>query len=259
MAKTVFDILRLTGKDNCGQCGFPTCMAFAVAVTNAGADLGRCPRVPREEVGEGAAAAPREDVETALARELRSRLQGVDLGVLARDLGGELTASGRALRLPFLGREVEIGPQGAFREDGGELDPRDQVLLYNHLHIHGRSGLAGEWVGLESFPNSISKVATLRRYSEEPLARRFQGALPELLQAAGAVGGREVSPCPADLCLEVPVLPLVPIRIQFWDSEPEEGFPAKVKLLFDRSAMEYLDLESLVFAAERMVETLSGR
>ncbi len=258
MAKTVFDILRLTAKDNCGECGFPTCMAFAVAVVNAGADLGRCPRVPREEL-QGEAPSPSEDVETALARELRGRLVGVDLGELVKDLGGELKSGGEAIVMPFLGRRVEIGPQGAFDQEGGELDPRDQVLLYNYLHIHGRSGLSGRWGGLESFPNSISKVSTLRRYSEEPLERSFEGRTRALQEAAEGVGGVGLSPCSADLCVEVPVLPRFPIRIHFWDSDPDDGFPAKVKLLFDENAMEYLDLESMVFAAERLVETMLGR
>ena len=42
--------------------------------------------------------------------------------------------------------------------------------------------------------------------------------------------------------------------VLFWDEEKEDNFPAKVKVLFDEKVMDYLDIESLVFACERMAE-----
>ncbi|WP_456371449.1 DUF3786 domain-containing protein, partial [Thermodesulfatator atlanticus] len=62
--------------------------------------------------------------------------------------------------------------------------------------------------------------------------------------------------CPADLCAVVWVLPKVPLKIHFFNAEPEENLPAEVKILFDAHATAYLDLESLVFCAERLVERL---
>ncbi len=256
MARTVFDIVRLTKKDNCGECGFPTCMAFAAAVTSGAAPLSGCPYVP-EEALDGEVAGWGDGVaETALVKELRSKVKGRDFRRLALDLGGEPVRSGDAIELGFLGSRVEIGPEGAYIKGGGELDPRDQILLYNYLYFHGTGGLAGEWVGLESFPNSVSKVVSLKRYAEDKLASGFEGQPGLLVERGKKIGGREVQDCSADVCLEVPVLPMVPLRVLFWDRDVEDGFPSKVKVLFDSSAMEYLDLESLVFAAERLAETL---
>ncbi|MDH3349096.1 MAG: DUF3786 domain-containing protein [Desulfobulbaceae bacterium] len=42
----------------------------------------------------------------------------------------------------------------------------------------------------------------------------------------------------------------------FWDEAEEEGFEAKVKVLFDHRVLQCLDLESLVFTAERMAERI---
>ena len=42
----------------------------------------------------------------------------------------------------------------------------------------------------------------------------------------------------------------------FWDEEREEGFEAASKILFDGTAMEYLDLEGLVFVAEKLTDRL---
>ena len=47
---------------------------------------------------------------------------------------------------------------------------------------------------------------------------------------------------------------MVPQFLLFWDHEPEDGFPARVKLLFDQHVMDYLDLESLFFSAERLAD-----
>jgi hypothetical protein len=52
------------------------------------------------------------------------------------------------------------------------------------------------------------------------------------------------------------VLPHLPIVLLFWGKEPEDGFPPRVKVLYDRRVLTVLDIESLVFASERMAERL---
>jgi hypothetical protein len=51
-------------------------------------------------------------------------------------------------------------------------------------------------------------------------------------------------------------LPRIPFFLVFWDAVPEEGFEARAKVLFDRSVTNYLDIESLVFLAERFAGAL---
>jgi hypothetical protein len=60
----------------------------------------------------------------------------------------------------------------------------------------------------------------------------------------------------ADFAAILPVLPHVPLYLIFWDQYLEDGFEARVKILFDQHVMDFLDLESLVFAAERMADRL---
>jgi hypothetical protein len=59
-----------------------------------------------------------------------------------------------------------------------------------------------------------------------------------------------------DVGVVISVLPFVTLYLLFWDEDLEDGFPAKVKILFDKNVMDFLDLESLVFAAEKMAERL---
>jgi len=76
---------------------------------------------------------------------------------------------------------------------------------------------------------------------------------------AGLLDGYEGPPdlsSSATSSLLVPVLPMVPQYLLFWEEEPEDGFAPKAKVLFDRHVLDFLDLESLVFSAERYAEKL---
>jgi hypothetical protein len=112
---------------------------------------------------------------------------------------------------------------------------------------------------MESLPNSIAKIRTLATYCEARLAKRFAGRVGELASLCETIGGRggaDEQGRSADFAAISPVLPYVPLYILFWDQDVEDGFEARVKILFDQHVMDFLDLESLVFAAERMADRL---
>ncbi len=263
---SIIDILRLTPKTNCGKCGYPTCMAFSASLLSGMASPELCPYLDRKALEKAGftpvtrSSSGQDTPETHLLTELKSRLIRIDLSRIAGNLGAVAIkdhATGKtSLKIAYLGRTVILSPEAVSSENNRELDPRDQILLYNYVFWGGKGPLSGEWVGLESFPNSISKVVTLKKYTEDRIAQAFKTAPEGLIRAARHIKGKPLRPCHADACLEIPVLPRVPLRVHFWQEEKEEGFPARVKILYDRRANEFLDLESLVFAAERMTETM---
>lgn len=109
---------------------------------------------------------------------------------------------------------------------------------------------------MESLPNSISKIRTLRVYCEERIAAHFTGKT-DLLKKYAPELGAVLQENPEQSCSAaflVPALPRLPLFVLFWDEEEEDGFPAKVKVLFDQNVLEFLDIESLVFVCERMAE-----
>ncbi|MBU1138622.1 MAG: DUF3786 domain-containing protein, partial [Proteobacteria bacterium] len=113
-----------------------------------------------------------------------------------------------------------------------------------------------EWIGMESLPNSISKIRTLRVYCEERIASYFTGR-PDLLKRCAPLLDAVLQEDSEQSCTAaflVPVLPRLPLFVLFWDEEQEDHFPAKVKVLFDQDVLAFLDIESLVFASERMAE-----
>ena len=58
MALTGIQIFKLLPKTNCGECKFPTCLAFAMALAAGKSELGLCPYVSdeaREQLSEASA------------------------------------------------------------------------------------------------------------------------------------------------------------------------------------------------------------
>jgi hypothetical protein len=254
-------IVARTPKNNCGQCGFPTCLAFGVAVRATGVNPRKCPYIKLEGLAlEAGGIAPEEAArqrDLAVVAHLKEKIAEVDFTSLAPRLGADLEEG--ALRFAYLGRKVALSKE-IIRIDGVEPeDPRDQVLLYNYVFSGGGRKPDGEWIGMESMPNSISKVRTLATYCEEPIAGLFGGReIAEVTTGAIRAGGRPFADVSASLALEFPVLPMLPQRVLFWAEEPEDGFPAKAKVLYDHHALDYLDIESLLFASERLAERLAA-
>lgn len=253
MGLGVLEIVKVLPKTNCGECGEAGCLAFALALSTGKRSLEECPYVDRDKISGEIISRPASERDQAyrILEEVKNKARNIDFEKAAPGLGLSLK-EGR-LYIPYLDGEVELTKEGARRLDGLELDPRDQILLYNYVIFQGYTPLSGNFVGLEAFPNSISKVATLRRYAEEKLARALEEDFEALQEAMKRFRSRRLSG-EADLAAEIQVLPRVPLRVYFWHGDPEEALSPEVKILYDSRATEYLDLESLVFCAERLVE-----
>lgn len=256
------EVVGRTPKNNCGKCGYPTCLAFGVAVSATGVDPGKCPYINLAGLEIPAAGVAPEEIarqrDLALVENLKEKIAGVDLAALAPRLGAVWSQGEAAMFFTYLGQEVRLDRTGLRLVGRVPEDPRDQILLYNYVHSGGGTVPAGEWLGLESLPNSISKVRTLATYCEQPLARLLSDhSRPAIEAAAQRAGGRLVDNPSASLTFIFPVLPRLPEQVIFWAAEPADGFAARVKILFDRRVLDFLDIESLVFSGERLAERMT--
>lgn len=271
-------------KTNCGDCGVPTCLAFASKVVLEKAPLGGCPHADPDAVtAMQAALTAQQDRGEGLVRDMaadalrwaQERLTSMRLEDLPDRVEGSLETLDGApvVRLDYFDGAVLVrgepleGDAGAHQvgavEDsrGSALNRWEQVLLLNHLAQGGSRPPTGAWIGLEQVPGSTSKVVSLRDEVERPLARAFGGRLAALRQAAKTLGGEERAGQfeAADLALVFRPLPRVPVAVLFWDTDEEEGFEARAKLLWDETVNEHLDLESIVFLGEQLKDKLEGR
>jgi len=258
-AMTPLAIFKRTPGTNCGQCGRPTCLAFSVAVATTGVDPAQCPYIDLAGLdlataGQGGADPSRER-DLALVAHLQGKIASLDFAAIAGPLGAVWEAGPPdQLTFPYLGQAVRLAKSGILLDGMIPEDPRDAILLYNYVHGGGGRPPDNNWVGMESLPNSISKVRTLATYCEQRLARLFTGRTPAAIMTLAQPLGVRPGTGTATVEMIVPVLPMVPQYVLFWDEEPADGFEARIKVLFDRHVLDFLDIESLLFAAERMAE-----
>src|SRR3974390_1997666 len=79
MALTGIEIFKMLPKTNCKECGFPTCLAFAMALASGKAELDKCPYVS-------------EEVKEKLAEASAPPIRPIKLGPkdATKTIGGEL-------------------------------------------------------------------------------------------------------------------------------------------------------------------------
>ena len=262
------DLYKMLPKTNCGDCGQPSCLAFATQVVGYGHELRDCPHL--EEVAvqkiEQALERQREDgvylkkENHKITREhLKEKIRNHDFEAISPGLGVAYAVDDgvEALEIPYFGRAVTMRHNGIVSNNDEKFDPWDEVLLYNYIFFSGSKPLTGNWVGLESFPNSLPKRVALEGGCHRRINQVFAGARSELEEVCRKLGGIPVADGHnADLAYRFEPLPKMPLLLLFWDEDNEEGFDSQTKVLFDESALEYLDLEGLTFVAEKLAQNL---
>lgn len=271
MALSVVDLYqKILPKTNCGDCGYSTCLAFASMVVSEKLPLEGCPHVDPETL----AACNRELEEQYAANKWTKRDMGKDALAWAKEraasmeiadlparIGGErIDQGGPAVRLPYFTGHVLIRPGRIELPDGSEANQWEQVFLYNHMAQGGSREPVGEWKALEQIPNTVSKIKSMREHVEAPLIEAFTGRAADFRAAAMALGGTDAAADhpTADAAVRLQPLPKVPVLALFWDAEPDDGFGAQAKLLFDETITEHLDIESILFLSERIRQLLIG-
>lgn len=124
------------------------------------------------------------------------------------------------------------------------LDSIAGILILRYLIASGAAPLTGEWVPYRVFRDGALFAAHIKTHIEDVLAREFSGKRSQLAARLKALGSRphEAVSNP-DVSAVLEPLPGVPVLCLFWDKDEE--FPASFQFLFDTSAPDYLDLESL--------------
>ena len=183
----------------------------------------------------------------------------LDFAALAEGLGaiyGE--EAGRPyLSLTYFGHALQVFKDELRYPPGAPADPWDAILLYNYIASQGREPVAGRWIAYNSLPNSVSKAKTLARLEQEAGGPLRRPGRPAPDSGPTRLGGEMVAVGEdADLQAAFLPLPKVPLLLLFWDAEAEEGFAPQAHLLFDASATHYLDLESMLFLVEHLMERL---
>ncbi len=266
MALSALELYKQLPRTNCGECGQTSCLAFAAQVVVEGEDVSRCPHLPEALQVQAAAIAwqqqqgvgRRREMPVIALKHLQEKVAPLDFAALAAGLEA---AAGREegreyLRIPYFGEALLVFKDEVRYPDGAAANPWDAILLYNYIASQGNRPLTGQWLTFENLPNSVSKTKTLRRLAAK-LAQQFAGKAEELADRGRQCGGEPAAvAADADFQTVFRPLPRVPLLLIFHDEEPEEDFAAQAHFLFDAQVMTYLDLESLLFLVERLLDRL---
>ena len=234
MAITVMEVLKNLPRTNCGDCGQPTCLAFATHVIKEGEDLDKCPHLTGAGADMGKAVRAQQEAGVGRRREslaislevLQEKVAPLDFAALAEGLGATYgEEAGRPyLSLTYFGHRLQVFKDELRYPPGAPADPWDAILLYNYIASQGQEPVAGRWIAYNSLPNSVSKAKTLARL-EQKLADHFAGQAAQLKERADRLGGEPVAVGEdADVQMAFMPLPKVPLLLSFWDAEAEEGF-----------------------------------
>ena len=272
MALSVVDLYsRVLPRTNCGDCGYPSCMAFASMVVSQKLPLSGCPHLsaetlaryqPELDAQHAAGKWTKRDLAADALTWARERAASMELADLPERIGGTLTdVDGEpVLVLPYFNEVIHIRPSSIRRADGSDLGRWEQVFIFNHMAQGGSRPPTGRWKALQEIPNTVSKIKTMRAHVEAPLRERFAGCLDELAAAASRIGGKDVTAetQSADLAYCFQPLPRVPVMLLFWDADPDGGFDAEAKLAFDETITKHMDIESIMFLSERIAALLTA-
>ena len=175
-------------------------------------------------------------------RGLVEKLAGIDLPETVTALGGY--QHGNHLWMKIVGRPCIISPQGVLNSDGREPNVSIRIVLCHYLIQAGQGKTTGEWVSYRDFKDSAFFISWYQINSEDRIARHFSGKARELENEAAKLEGEPYTGFQTgDVCYYLQALPRVPLLLVFYDKDEE--FPASCKLLFDRSAPVWLDMECL--------------
>lgn len=270
MALSVVDLYKsILPKTNCRDCGFPTCLAFASSVVSEKHPLKNCPHIPaivlarcEEELSAQYAEGKwlKRDLADEALKWARGRAASMAVEDLPGRIGGELIRSETeiGLRLPYFTDNLTVFGTTISRSDGSALTRLEQVFILNHMAQGGSAAPTGHWKGFVEFPNTVSKLVSMKSQVEEPLIEHFSGRKEELRKRALQLGAIPLSANKgaADVAVVFTALPRIPVALLFWDATPNEDFQAQVKLMFDETIIEHLDLESIIFLSERIRQML---
>jgi hypothetical protein len=173
---------------------------------------------------------------------LVDKLAGADFDHAVAHLGAKNT--GREVALDVLGRTCLVGSDGVKAQDGEHLDFTIRICAAYYLLHAGNGELSGDWVSYRDFPDGAFFHAAFSQIVEDKIAHDFSGRLEALDAAVSVLAGQPLEAgLGGDRCIRFPTLPRAPLALVYYDQDEE--FPASAKVLYDRNAPLFLDMECL--------------
>jgi len=239
------EILKLLNKSNCGECGEPTCLAFAAAAARGKRPLGGCPHLGAELLErldgplEGGMTVEQEMEESV--ERLKRGLAATDLASAARRLGAGFS-DGR-LTIKILGKNFTVDSKGNLSSEI-HIHPWLSIPVLSHIIEGAGVPVSGRWVPFRELKGGKTWGPLFAQRCEIPLKKVADTYTDLFADMLHIFNGKQVeNHYASDISLVLHPLPKVPVLICYW--RPEDGLESSLNLFFDAAAEENLKIESL--------------
>jgi hypothetical protein len=243
--KTTVEILQHLDKSNCKECGFPACMAFALAVYRGEKTLWDCPRVDPEVARKFGGDAPQKaetspEPEEALAA-LQKQIEDVDLSAAAERTGGRY--ANERLTVKILGKDFSVGAGGELFSDI-HINPWVAGPFLNYVVRSMGIPPTGKWVPMRELENGKEWESFFAQRCEKPMKKVADTYTDFFKDLVELFNGKPVeNHYESDISLVIHPFPLVPLLICYWESE--DGLPSTLNIFFDANVEKNLPVESI--------------
>jgi len=186
--------------------------------------------------------------------EWRARFLTMDISDICARLP-EIKIDNGCLTLWHFGRHFAVSMADGtvtVLSDDKPADVTPKMNIYTLLwYASPSAALSGEWLPFRDLKGASPFSKAFQNGILEPLALTFTGNAERLAGAVNKLRGRRLS----DTGFLVPAFECMPLKLNFWDADEE--FPAQASLLFDKSAVDYIHVESVVTIASECLYQLA--
>jgi hypothetical protein len=188
-------------------------------------------------------------------RDYLAQVAAMDLAGTEKLLGIRIENEG--VVVPVFKSEFRVTPEGIMDAAGKQPLHAVSVLLCRYMILcpvrepeEGR-----EWVSYKDFMDATPFVSGFVNNTEKAIAKHFTGKVKTLEAACVKLGGVHAKDgLSYDLSMQVSCLPKIPLYLLFNDADEE--FPAECRVLFERRAEKFLDMECLAIAGWLLTDCL---
>ena len=180
MALTGIEIFKLLPKTNCGDCGVPTCLAFAMSLAAGKAELSACPHVSAEATEKLSAASAPPILPATIGtgdRALKSFADTLRDNIRSTDIFARLGGEEFWIILPHTNAENAVSAAEKLRR--AVESSRCEVEEHHTLQMTVSIGVATCRAGSPSF-ESVMKLADTALYQAKRQGRNLVVLHPDL-------------------------------------------------------------------------------
>lgn len=167
----------------------------------------------------------------------------------------EVCKSDTHLTLWHYGRQFAVNRKDGVisaLSDNKPVDVMPQLNIYTLFwYASAAAQLTGEWLPFRELKDGSPFTTAFQNGILTPLAATFAGKEDRLEKTVEALRGKRLT----NSSFHLPAFACIPVKLLFWDGDDE--FPAQANILFDKSATDFIHIESIVTIATEMLYQLA--